>query len=43
MASTRNRNTPGNYCLEQRQFQNSGLFQITDVMHIVHLIVRQIM
>jgi hypothetical protein len=23
MASTRNRNTPGNYCLEQRQFANS--------------------
>jgi hypothetical protein len=23
MASTRNRNTPGNYCLEQRQYQNS--------------------
>jgi len=23
MASTRNRNTPGNYCLEQRQYQQS--------------------
>jgi len=23
MASTRNRNTPGNYCLEQRQFAES--------------------
>jgi hypothetical protein len=23
MASTRNRNTPGNYCLEQRQFHQS--------------------
>jgi hypothetical protein len=23
MASTRNINTPGNYCLEQRQYQNS--------------------
>jgi len=22
MASTRNRNTPGNYCLEQRQYKN---------------------
>ena len=24
MASTRNRNTPGNYCLEQRQYQQSS-------------------
>ena len=24
MASTRNRNTPGNYCLEQRQYQHSS-------------------
>lgn len=23
MASTRNKNTPGNYCLEQKQFSNS--------------------
>ena len=23
MASTRNRNTPGNYCLEQKQYSNS--------------------
>ena len=23
MASTRNKNTPGNYCLEQREFKNS--------------------
>jgi hypothetical protein len=24
MASTRNRNTPGNYCLEQRQYEHSS-------------------
>ena len=28
MASTRNRNTPGNYCLEQRQYQNSSIYTL---------------
>lgn len=28
MASTRNRNTPGNYCLEQRQYQNSETYTL---------------
>ena len=28
MASTRNRNTPGNYCLEERQFQNSSNYTL---------------
>lgn len=28
MASTRNINTPGNYCLEQRQFENSGEYTL---------------
>lgn len=28
MASTRNRNTPGNYCLEQRQYQNSSKYTL---------------
>jgi hypothetical protein len=28
MASTRNRNTPGNYCLEQRQYQNSSNYTL---------------
>jgi len=28
MASTRNRNTPGNYCLEQRQFQQSANYTL---------------
>jgi hypothetical protein len=26
MASTRNRNTPGNYCLEQKQYQHSEVY-----------------
>jgi hypothetical protein len=26
MASTRNKNTPGNYCLEQRQYQQSNIY-----------------
>jgi hypothetical protein len=28
MASTRNRNTPGNYCLEQRQFAQSSNYTL---------------
>jgi len=28
MASTRNRNTPGNYCLEQRQYQNFSTYTL---------------
>jgi len=28
MASTRNRNTPGNYCLEQRQYQHSSSYTL---------------
>jgi len=28
MASTRNRNTPGNYCLEQRQFKQSETYTL---------------
>jgi hypothetical protein len=28
MASTRNRNTPGNYCLEQRQYHNSQTYTL---------------
>jgi hypothetical protein len=28
MASTRNRNTPGNYCLEQRQFSHSSNYTL---------------
>jgi hypothetical protein len=28
MASTRNRNTPGNYCLEQRQYQDSANYTL---------------
>ncbi len=28
MASTRNKNTPGNYCLEQRQYTNSRMYTL---------------
>ena len=28
MASTRNKNTPGNYCLEQREYQESGNYTL---------------
>jgi hypothetical protein len=28
MASTRNRNTPGNYCLEQRQYKESSNYTL---------------
>ena len=28
MASTRNKNTPGNYCLEQREFRNSEKYAL---------------
>jgi len=28
MASTRNRNTPGNYCLEQREYLNSATYTL---------------
>lgn len=28
MASTRNKNTPGDYCLEQRQYQNSSIYTL---------------
>jgi hypothetical protein len=28
MASTRNRNTPGNYCLEQKQYKNSETYTL---------------
>ena len=28
MASTRNRNTPGNYCLEQREYKNSETYTL---------------
>lgn len=28
MASTRNRNTPGNYCLEQREYKNSEQYTL---------------
>lgn len=28
MASTRNKNTPGNYCLEQRQYKNSEQYTL---------------
>jgi hypothetical protein len=28
MASTRNKNTPGNYCLEQKQFNNSATYTL---------------
>lgn len=28
MASTRNRNTPNNYCLEQRQYKNSSNYTL---------------
>jgi hypothetical protein len=28
MASTRNRNTPGNYCLEQREYQQSNTYTL---------------
>lgn len=28
MASTRNKNTPGNYCLQQKQFSNSQVYTL---------------
>ena len=28
MASTRNKNTPGNYCLEQREYKNSEQYTL---------------
>ena len=40
MSSTRNINTPGNYCLQQQQFKNSSIYTLypTPLSMVTHMI-----